>query len=263
MTNTKLIFSDVDGTLIESERGFTKNMKNAVKHLNNKNIEFVMCSGRPTANLINEANELNEFGCNVNYVSGFNGAELYDLKNEKLIYSYGLDLTDVKSIVSNLSNLNLDYITYEEDIIKTSDISSKLAKHEANINKLELRKLEELHPSTKVLGLSPADEVLENVSSLQEALPNFTIINSTPFFIEITKKGVDKGFGLEKTAQFLNVDIKDIICFGDAGNDISMFKHNCKKIAVDNAIPSIKDLADNVIGHVEDDAVANYILQNL
>ena len=48
-------------------------------------------------------------------------------------------------------------------------------------------------------------------------------------------------------ASRLKIDQKDVMVFGDQGNDISMFENpNFKKIAMGNAIEAIKEKADFV-----------------
>lgn len=263
MKNKKLIFSDVDGTLLTAKTGFTDTLVSAMKLCDDNNIEFIMCSGRPTANLVIESKLLRNRGVNLNYVAGFNGAELYDLNNDEVLYSHGLNIDDVCIITDTLDAVGLDYIIYDGDVIETNQPESEWAIHEAKITKLEMREITELHESVKVLGVSDPSITEFKVLELQHKLPEYTIINSTPFFIEITKKNVNKGAGLKSTCEFLNISETDCVCFGDAGNDLAMFYTNAYKVAVDNAIEEIKKESDLIIDSVFNDGVANYIMDCL
>ncbi len=259
----KLIFSDVDNTLVLSERGFTDLMKEAFKVCEENNIEFVMCSGRPTANLIIEAKLLKESGINLNYVAGCNASELYDLNKNEIVYRYGFDQVQVKEITDIITNLGYNYLFYDDKIIKASDITNKWVKHEFSITKLdELIQAETFNDTAKVLGICNPGEGPKAVLELQERLPWCTITLSTDFFIEITQKGVDKGFGLIKTSEMLKIAQEDVTCFGDGGNDLGMFKTHAYSIAVDNAIDSIKENADEIIDSAANDGVAKYIISN-
>jgi len=51
-----------------------------------------------------------------------------------------------------------------------------------------------------------------------------------------------------------------IIAFGDNLNDVEMLRHADRGIAVDNAIPELKSVADEVIGLCDDDAVIEYLM---
>lgn len=57
---------------------------------------------------------------------------------------------------------------------------------------------------------------------------------------------VNKGVGLRKAAEMLGIKPKDMVSFGDGGNDIDMFKASGYSIAVANAPEKVKKHADYV-----------------
>ncbi len=70
----------------------------------------------------------------------------------------------------------------------------------------------------------------------------------------------DKAHALAKLEEIEEVDIAHTTVFGDNHNDIGMFKLAGTKIAVSNAIDELKELADIVLPHTNDeDAVAKYL----
>lgn len=263
MKKPKLIFSDVDNTLVLSKRGFTNEMVEAFKVCQDNEIEFVMCSGRPTSNLIIEAKELKELGVNLNYVAGFNASELYDLNKKCNIYQYGLNKEEVEIIANTITKLGYDYLFYDNTTIITNDIKNEWVQHEYSITKLEkLVQITEFMDTTKVLGICNPGEGEVAVEKLRAELDFCTITLSTDFFIEITRKGVDKGFGLLKTAELFEIDINDVVCFGDGGNDLGMFKTDAYAIAVDNAVAEVKAHANLIIDSAANDGVAKFIKEN-
>ena len=52
-----------------------------------------------------------------------------------------------------------------------------------------------------------------------------------------------------------------VVVFGDELNDIPMFRDADRAIAVGNALPSVMELAHEVIGENSEDAVVNFILE--
>lgn len=64
---------------------------------------------------------------------------------------------------------------------------------------------------------------------------------------------------LRTLAADLQVELADITVFGDAANDIPMFRAAGRSVAVENAEPDVKALADLVIGHHTSDSVARYL----
>jgi len=63
--------------------------------------------------------------------------------------------------------------------------------------------------------------------------------------------------------ELLNIDLQDMIAFGDDENDYEILKHCGKGIAVANAISMIKDIADDITDSNDNDGVAKYLEQYL
>lgn len=81
--------------------------------------------------------------------------------------------------------------------------------------------------------------------------------NSTACFNgEIIPKGVDKGRGIELICQYLGVPIKDTIAFGDSMNDAAMLKRAGLAVAMGNACDELKVLSNVVCEDVSHDGVA-------
>ena len=78
--------------------------------------------------------------------------------------------------------------------------------------------------------------------------------------VEIATKGIHKSTGLKFLADYYGILQKDIIAFGDEGNDLTMMQYAGTGVAMKNAIDRIKDLADDVTDFTNDeDGVANYL----
>jgi Cof subfamily protein (haloacid dehalogenase superfamily) len=79
-------------------------------------------------------------------------------------------------------------------------------------------------------------------------------------FIEICPAGVDKATGLSVVAQVLGVDPAEVLVFGDMPNDLPMFEWaGWGRVAVSNAHPLVRRLADEVTLRNDDDGVAVYL----
>ena len=95
-------------------------MIESVKLCNEKGIEFVICSGRATENLIEIAEILKKEGAILNYVSGYNGSQIYDLNKKELLSNEGLTLEEVKEITTILVDNKINYILYHDEGIITN-----------------------------------------------------------------------------------------------------------------------------------------------
>ncbi len=76
-------------------------------------------------------------------------------------------------------------------------------------------------------------------------------------FVEPT----DKAVGIRKVMDMLGADYSDVIVFGDALNDMTMFIDGWTKVAMGNACDEIKQRADLITTNVDDDGIYNACLR--
>ncbi len=81
--------------------------------------------------------------------------------------------------------------------------------------------------------------------------------------ITITAKGADKGIALEKACDHLGIHHDSALAFGDADNDIAMFRVAGQSVAMGQADDAVKQAATHITSHHEADGVAEFIEQNL
>lgn len=78
-------------------------------------------------------------------------------------------------------------------------------------------------------------------------------------FMNVMPSGWNKGSAIEFLCKHLGIDLGEVVVFGDAGNDLTMFATVPNSVAVGNATPEAAAAARWHIGHCEDDAVAEVI----
>ena len=64
--------------------------------------------------------------------------------------------------------------------------------------------------------------------------------------IELVPKGFNKAVGIAAVIRLFDIPWEDTIVFGDSNNDLAMFEYAATKVAMGNASPKIKELADYV-----------------
>lgn len=80
------------------------------------------------------------------------------------------------------------------------------------------------------------------------------------YFLTILHPLGDKAHALQKVMAYLNKPLSDVTVFGDSINDMVMFQHAGRSLAVKNALEEVKSIADHVLPHSNDeDAVAHYL----
>ena len=79
-------------------------------------------------------------------------------------------------------------------------------------------------------------------------------------FLTILSKDADKSHGIKSVSEYVGFDLEKLTVFGDNFNDVGMFELAGTSVAMANAQPEVKDLADVVLQHTNDeDGVAKYL----
>ena len=94
---------------------------------------------------------------------------------------------------------------------------------------------------------------------MQELGERITISSGAPVSIEVMMKGVTKANGLRKLCALKGIPLERVMAFGDQKNDLEMVDMAGVSVAVGNAIPEVKDIADFVIGTNNDHGVATFL----
>lgn len=107
-----------------------------------------------------------------------------------------------------------------------------------------------MDPNTQFLKVMMIDEpaILDRAIARipQEVKEKYTVLKSAPYFLEILDKRVNKGTGVKSLADVLGIKPEEIMAIGDQENDIAMIEYAGVGVAMDNAIPSVKEVANFV-----------------
>ncbi|WP_175400399.1 HAD family hydrolase, partial [Streptomyces prasinopilosus] len=114
-----------------------------------------------------------------------------------------------------------------------------------------------VRPISKVLLRHPHltdDELTATARSVVGSLATVTM--SGPGTVELQPCGVTKATGLALAAEHLGLERGRTVAFGDMPNDVPMFHWAAHGVAMANAHPELKAVADEVTTSNEDDGVA-------
>lgn len=89
------------------------------------------------------------------------------------------------------------------------------------------------------------------------------IRGSPPWFVEVLHKDVNKGIGLQLLCQYLNIEMRDVISFGDGDNDIEFLQMSGLGIAMKNARDNVKAVADLETDLTNDEDGVVHMLEKL
>lgn len=78
-------------------------------------------------------------------------------------------------------------------------------------------------------------------------------------YTDITAAGVNKAVAFEKWCELTGIQSKEVIGFGDSANDLEFLDLVGYSVAMGNATEEIKTIADRVIGHADENGLAEYL----
>ncbi len=245
-----LFYSDVDDTIALNSK-ISAGLKQYIKEMDDL---FVPCSGRPLISMKNMFKELN-----IKYLIAFNGAQIYEFSTNKIIFNELIPLDLAQKVTKTLKSLEIDFLIYDEKDVYSTDVKNEYSLVEAEICDVNIKELQEVISTPKILGLCDPNKIDNAIIHIKEKYPDLEVSKSKPFFIEITLKGVTKGKAVLWLNDLLKIKEDKVFCFGDSDNDISMFDLNINKIAVENANDNIKKRADFICGSCKEEGVLNYL----
>jgi len=259
----KLIAIDMDGTLLNDAKQISPGNFDAIQQASKNGVKVVLASGRPLVGFKRYLEELNLVSQD-NYAVAFNGALVQTSEGNEIISRTTLTLEDYKYLynLSKKLKVNIHALT-ETSVISPKD--TKYTRHEAEINHIpnDIIAVDQVDGNTIIVKVMFVDEP-EIIEEIMDKIPEevrikYTVVRSAPFYLEFLHKSVNKGAGVAALAEKLNIKQEEVICIGDAGNDIHMIKYAGLGVAMGNAFPEVKKVANFITKTNEQDGVA-YII---
>tara|TARA_Y100000310_G_C20431193_1_gene691545 strand:+ start:71 stop:841 length:771 start_codon:yes stop_codon:yes gene_type:complete len=215
--NKKFIFADVDDTICESCQQISPEMAKQISKMIQNDYEFAFISGTKSADLIKMISSLVKEKHHILGTTGTNYTFVHnDISNEK--YNYSLDEIEKNEIFNALQKLILEY-----DIQPMTNRADQLQDRNSQIT---LSAIGRNAPSTMKRnhdpdGIKRATWVKYLRNFLSEDKYDIKVAGTTS--IDITRKGLDKEWGIRKFAEYYKVKLDQILFFGDkiypGGND--------------------------------------------
>ncbi|MBQ3000619.1 MAG: HAD family phosphatase [Oscillospiraceae bacterium] len=270
MEKIKIIAMDLDGTLLDSEKRLSEENRAALQRAADMGIEIVPTTGR-IYKLIPEAVRELPF---VHYAVTVNGAEVYDVKNDRVLAKSELAYEKTVEIMAYLDGFDVVYDCYQNGggyMTKaflekvgnylTSDYFASLYQSSRHpVPELKAYLLEQKQGVQKVQfctkDLSLRAFLLED---LKNRFDGVAISTALPYNGEINEKNAHKGGALQKLCTHLGCTMENVMTLGDGLNDITMLELAGISVAMENAAPEAKAAAKYVTGSCDESGVAQAI----
>lgn len=259
MTSYRLVFSDLDGTLLNPDRKLTQATIDMCARLyKEKGVRFALASGRGLKGIKPIADAL---GFPV-FALPCNGAEIYDESGEIVCRKTMLydDALRMKKAVKEF-NPQIETIVYAgqdwvvdkmTDIVKGECSVMPTAPVLGDFENAISRET----PILKVISIGTPENTTELTEHLRPLFPKYDFYKSQNYILEATVKGANKSGGMAFLCEHCGFDASETIAFGDGYNDIDMLKFAGLGIAMGNANADVKNAADRTTLSNKENGVA-------
>ena len=250
----KMIALDLDGTLNNDEKKITEKTREALLAVQQHGVMVVLASGRQAPGLSREADALDLKDYHGLLLS-YNGGRIQDATTGEILFDQAIERATALRFLRHLEAYpELSPIVDDGESIFTTD---------ANRHKIEI--VENIADAVEARGFSPVkiltaapNEIL--VPRLADIRRGFedelSFVQSAPWFYEATVKGVSKSSSLARVCERLGIERSEVMAFGDAQNDMSMLDFAGRGVAMGNACPELKEMADEITLSNNEDGIA-------
>ncbi len=286
MADIKLIALDLDGTLLTTDKRLTDRTKATLKAARDRGIKVVLTTGRPLKAMDFFLHELGTDGHEDEYTITFNGGLVQKNTGEildKTVFSYD----DVARLYEETEKLSLPLDAISEGTVYQiqSDQESLYAKFNPALTFVpvdfeDLSSQMTYNKCVTAFAQEPLDAAIQNISP--ELFDQYEIFKSREMLLEWSPKNVHKATGLAllewspknvhkatglaKLISHLGIDQSQVMACGDEANDLSMIEWAGLGVAMQNAVPEVKAVANVVTPMTNDEeavawAIEEYVLK--
>jgi Cof subfamily protein (haloacid dehalogenase superfamily) len=264
----KLVATDLDGTLLDSEGEVTPRTRTALELCWDAGIPVVGVTGRGPRLLDSVRAALDGRGIAVLAQGGF----VVDLERDEVLRTVGLPREQAQAVIEQIEAVAGDLVVAVEDASEQSEVAGPLRVQHG----FDWPYPEPAHllPKDEVLPPGPVLKVFLRSSTLgQDELlarakrvvdpADAEVTHAGLGFIEVVPPGITKATGLAIALERYGVGFGDVLVFGDMPNDLPMIgavaEAGGRAIAVANAHATVRAATTGLTSGHDADGVARYL----
>jgi len=251
--NIKMVVSDLDQTLLNSDATFSPENLDAIRAAEAKGIFFTICSGRifPMLEVYTRALDIQ------GPVITTNGAAIVDGKTGKLLSKHTIPHEIAVKILDYARERDYDYSALTSQISYFSGNSQRIKRFERYNEIAESDGLKAMHLEyfngrsytniedeilKMLLYQIPAEE-FSSVLAFLDSIPEIHFTSSDEGLLDIMAAGTNKGTAVAEVRKFMGFEKEQVCVFGDYINDLAMFEEAGLTVAMSNAHEELKSKA--------------------
>lgn len=267
MGNEKIIFLDVDGTLVGYDNQLPKSAVEAIHQAQARGHKVYMCTGRSEGEIQEDIAAIGMDG-----MIGGNGA--YVRTGDQIILHQKYTVEQVKRAVNWLHERGLAfYLECNSGLYASEDFETEALDAVRAYAGSKGAKIQKVRDAFPFMIYDATDFYRDDVNKISfvlksyqdhldsiEAFPDLKAgtwggVGETALFGDLGIKGIDKGHAVDVLLEYLGVSLQDTYAFGDAKVDIPMLEKCAVGVAMGNGGPEIKAMADYITDSVDADGI--------
>ncbi len=253
--NKKIVFFDIDGTLLDEEtHTVPESCLEAIHQAQQNGHILIVNTGRPISTIENIITDIGFDG----YVCG---CGTYIKYKEKTILHATLDQIIRQEIIHKVYQCNVQAVLEGE----------KGAFFSKNITNPLVKEFKQRYKNAGLLvGEYDSSDIVDfdkmavwydeksDIESFRNYLKQyFEIIQREDDFIEVVPLGYSKATGIQFICDYLDMDISQCISIGDSTNDLAMLKYTEESVAMGNSNPILFDKVTYITTDVDKNGIYN------
>ena len=280
----KLVAIDLDGTMLNHYGEISERTKETVRRCIEKGVEIVLASGRPIDSIKTIAEEL---GIKGYFIAG-NGALVYDLQKNEMIYENYIKKEKVLEIIKICEENSIAYNVYTDKVILTTNLKfNVLYYYKENLKKEENKQtnisiVENMYEyvenmkDEKFLKITICDQnetIFHSIIKKVKEISDIEVLDISHmsrkiikqgteeipveyFYTEISASNVDKWEAIEFLRKRIGLAKEEVMTIGDNINDKKMIENAGMGIAMKGSTMEILKIARDITETNDNNGVA-------
>ena len=249
----RLLFLDLDGTLLNDAKEITQGNREALERTLQRGHGVIITTGRPLKSALAQARRLglDQPGC---YTIAYNGAMVYDWGKQGNVFTRALDIPSVIRVFEKANEIGEHIQTYDSfDVLVEPRGDDEALRRYCKMGSMTQRVIGDVHTDLQedpvkclVINYEKKDGLLKMQDWIRANMEGMDCFFSCEQFLEVVPKGMNKGEAVKMLCKLLDVEIEDAVACGDAANDLAMLKAAGIGVAMINGSDEVKAVADYI-----------------
>lgn len=254
----KIIFLDMDGTLLNSKKEISNKTKETLLKIKEMGIEIILISGRSNKSIEYIANNrINNEQDLIRYIISTDGTMIKDLKENKVIYQSFLEKEIVQKLIHKSKQFDTAFYLISENKMYKDNRISQCQKEiddwyingefygiSDNLDNVSFEHLDlNKEKINRILFFSKDSEKLNQINQEMKLENNIQTLFKKDFHnhqLLLVSNEYSKAKSVIQICEYLHIEKKDTMAFGDEENDVEMLNTIGYGVAMKNAKSELK-----------------------